>query len=207
MPLRVPYQWLKEYVDLSVPPRELADRLTVAGMEVETLTAIGDTWERDKIFVGHIRKIEPHPGADRLCLATVDYGPGRALTVVTGAPNLLRFRTEPLPAEPLKAPLAIAGADLIDGHAAGGRRMTLKPGTIRGVRSEGMVCSEKELGLSEEHEGILLLPPDAPTGAPLADYLGDHVLEFDIKGGFAHLLCVYGIAREAAALLGLPLKP
>jgi phenylalanyl-tRNA synthetase beta chain len=207
MPLRVPYRWLKDYVDVSVAPQELANRLTVGGMEVESVTEIGAGWERDKIFVGHILRIEPHPGADRLCLATVEYGAGRSLTVVTGAPNLLRYRSEPLPAEPLKAPLAVAGADLIDGHAADGRRMKLKPGTIRGVRSEGMVCSEKELGISEEHEGILLLPSDAPTGAPLADYLGDQVLEFDIKGGFAHLMCIYGIAREAAALLGLPLKP
>ncbi len=205
MALRVPYSWLKDYVDLSATPQQVADRLTVGGMEVETVTAIGDTWAVDKVFVGHVRQVAAHPDADRLCLATVDYGQGRTLTVVTGAPNLLRYRTEPLPPG-MKVALATVGADLIDGHAEDGRRLKLKAGNIRGVRSEGMVCSEKELGLSAEHEGILILPDDAPTGTPLVQYLGDHVLEFDIKGSFAHLMCVFGIAREAAALLGRPLQ-
>jgi phenylalanyl-tRNA synthetase beta chain len=194
MALRVPYSWLKDYVDLTATPQQLADRLTVGGMEVETVTSIGATWAADKIFVGHVQKVTAHPDADRLCLATVDYGQGRTLTVVTGAPNLLRYRAEPLPPA-MKVALATVGADLIDGHADDGRRLKLKAGNIRGVRSEGMVCSEKELGLSEEHEGILLLPDDAPTGTPLVAYLGDHVLEFDIKGSFAHLMCVFGIAR------------
>src|SRR5690349_16888794 len=205
MALRVPYLWLKDYVDLKATPQQLADRLTVGGMEVETVTAIGDTWGADTVFVGHVTKVAAHPDADRLCLATVEYGGGRVLTVVTGAPNLLRFRTDALPAN-MKVALATVGADLIDGHAEGGKRLKLKAGKIRGVVSEGMVCSEKELGISEEHEGIIILPDDAPTGTPLKDYLGDAVLEFDIKGSFAHLMCIYGIARESAALLGQPIK-
>ncbi|MFI5400746.1 MAG: phenylalanine--tRNA ligase subunit beta [SAR324 cluster bacterium] len=205
MALRVPYSWLKDYVPLSLTPAQLAERLTLAGLEVEKLAAIGADWDADKVFVGQVLKLEKHPNADRLCLATVDYGQGLPLTVVTGAPNLLDRVGQTPPAQPLKVALAIVGANLIDGHADDGRRLKLKAGNIRGVRSEGMVCSEKELGLSAEHEGILLLPPDAPVGRPLAHYLGDHVLEFDIKGGFAHLLCVLGIARETAALTGQPL--
>ncbi|MFI5400193.1 MAG: phenylalanine--tRNA ligase subunit beta [SAR324 cluster bacterium] len=205
MALRVPYSWLKDYVPLSVTAAQLAERLTLAGLEVESVTAIGAEWDADKVFVGQVLKLEKHPNADRLCLATVDYGKGRPLTVVTGAPNLLDRVGKPLPAQPLKVALATVGANLIDGHADDGRRLKLKAGNIRGVRSEGMVCSEKELGLSAEHEGILLLPADAPAGQPLLQYLGDHVLEFDIKGGFAHLLCVLGIARETAALTGQPL--
>ena len=206
MALRVPLAWLKDYVTVSASPSELAERLTLAGMEVESVTAIGADWDRGTIRVGHIVKVEAHPNADRLCLATVEHGAAAPLQVVTGAPNIVRFVKEGMPRAPLKAPFAMVGAELIDGHAEDGRRLKLKPSSIRGVKSEGMVCSEKELGLSEEHEGILLLPEDAPVGAPLVDYLGDHVLEFDIKGGFAHLLSVFGIAREAAVLLDAPLE-
>ncbi len=205
MALRVPVKWLQDYVDIDLPPEELAERLTVAGLEVEAVEAIGAQWDRDKVLVGEVTAVAPHPNADRLCLVTATAGGGHEVAVVTGAPNMLRYREEPLPPEPLKSPLALVGAELIDGHATDGRTLKLKAGNIRGVRSEGMVCSEKELGLSDDHEGILLLPPDAPTGTPLEDYLGDHVLEFDIKGGFAHLMSVFGVAREAAALTGKPL--
>ncbi|MCH8882747.1 MAG: phenylalanine--tRNA ligase subunit beta [SAR324 cluster bacterium] len=206
MALRVPIGWLKEYVELDRSPEDLAERLTLAGLEVESVTAVGADWDRDKVRVGHVLKVEPHPDADRLCLATVEFGGEAPLIVVTGAPNIVRYVAEGMPAGPLKAPFAMTGAELIDGHAGDGRKLKLKPTQIRGVRSEGMVCSERELGLSDEHEGILLLPEDAPTGTPLVDYLGDHVLEFDIKGGFAHLLSVFGIAREAAALTGQALR-
>ncbi|MCH7479260.1 MAG: phenylalanine--tRNA ligase subunit beta, partial [SAR324 cluster bacterium] len=128
------------------------------------------------------------------------------ITVVTGAPNILGYVKTGLPDQPLKVALATIGAELYDGHATDGRKLRLKAGNIRGVRSEGMVCSEFELGLSDDHTGIMILPEDAPTGAPLADYLGDHVLEFDIKGGFAHLQSVFGIARETAVITGNTLK-
>jgi phenylalanyl-tRNA synthetase beta chain len=205
MALRVPLKWLQDYVEIDLTPQELADRLTVAGLEVESIATIGAGWGADTVLVGAIEKVLPHPNADRLCLAQVAYGAAEPLTVVTGAPNILGYLAEPLPGA-LKVPFARVGAELIDGHATDGRTLKLKAGNIRGVRSEGMVCSEKELGLSEEHEGILILPDDAPVGMPLADYLGDSVLEFDIKGGFAHLMCIHGIAREAAALLGKPLR-
>jgi phenylalanyl-tRNA synthetase beta chain len=101
---------------------------------------------------------------------------------------------------------ALAGARLVDGHSEERRVVKLKPNKIRGIMSEGMVCSEKELDLSEEHEGNLILPDDAPVGTPLVDYLGDAILAFDIKGAFGHLQSVAGIAREAAALTGQPMR-
>ncbi|MEE8435310.1 MAG: phenylalanine--tRNA ligase subunit beta [bacterium] len=206
MALRVPLKWLSDYVDIDLAPQDLAERLTLAGLEVESVEALGNQWHPELMRVGEVRRIEGHPNADRLCLAEVEFGGETPLTVVTGAPNLLHYRETPLPEAPLKVPFAMVGAELIDGHAGDGRKLKLKAGKIRGVVSEGMVCSERELGLSDEHEGILILPGDAPTGAPLVDYLGDTVLEFDIKGGFAHLMCVYGVARETAALTGKSLR-
>ncbi|MDH4248712.1 MAG: phenylalanine--tRNA ligase subunit beta, partial [Deltaproteobacteria bacterium] len=206
MALRVSYSWLKDYLELTLTPEALAERLTVAGMEVESVTRIGGDWDPQALVVGHVTRVAPHPDAERLCLVTVEHGGTAPLTVVTGAPNLFAYLTAPLPAAGLKVPFAQVGAVVIDGHHEDGRTLKLKAGKIRGVVSEGMVCSEKELGLSESHEGIMVLPDDAPVGAALRDYLGDHVLEFDIKGGFAHLMCVFGIAREASALTGTPLK-
>ncbi|MCR4407591.1 MAG: phenylalanine--tRNA ligase subunit beta [Anaerolineae bacterium] len=203
--MKVPLSWLKDYVDIDMPVEDLAERLTLAGLEVEAIERIGANWDRDKIFVGQIISVDPHPDADRLTLATVDYGAGQPLTVVTGAPNVKVYEGA-MPAHPLKVAFAVVGAQLIDGHYDDGRLLKLKATKIRGVRSEGMVCSEKELGLSDEHEGILYLPADAPVGMPLANYLGDVVLEFDIKGPFAHLYSVISIAREIAALTGKPYR-
>ena len=198
--MRIPLSWLRDYVDITLPVEELAERLTLAGLEVESIERIGAEWSREHIFVGQVLEVKPHPNADRLTLATVEYGTGRPLTVVTGAPNL------PVGSSGQKVAFALSGARLIDGYSEELRYITLKPARIRGIRSEAMVCSEKELGLSDYHEGVLILPDDAPVGTPLADYLGDAVLEFDIKGAFAHLESVIGIAREVAALTGQTLR-
>ncbi|NOZ28423.1 MAG: phenylalanine--tRNA ligase subunit beta [Chloroflexi bacterium] len=197
--MKAPLSWLKDFVDITMSVEELAERLTLAGLEVDHIEHIGADWDREKIVVGQIIRVDPHPNADRLTLATVDYGADEPLTVVTGAPNVKQYEGKPLPG-PLKVAFAMVGAELIDGYADDGRKMKLKPAKIRGIRSEGMVCSEKELGLSDEHTGILYLPADAPVGMPLADYMGDVVLDFDIKGGFAYLYSIVGIAREIAAL-------
>jgi len=169
-------------------------------MDVESIERIGAEWSREHIFVGQVVEVKPHPNADRLTLATVEYGTGQPLTVVTGAPNL------PVGSSGQKVAFALSGARLIDGYSEELRYITLKPARIRGIRSEAMVCSEKELGLSDYHEGILILPDEAPVGTPLTDVLGDAVLEFDIKGAFAHLESVIGIAREAAALTDQKLR-
>ncbi len=205
--MRIPLSWLKDYVDITLPIPALAERLTLAGLEVESITPIGEFWERDKVFVAQILEVKRHPEADRLTLVRVEYGAGAPLQVVTGAPNLYPYVDRDLSdGRGPKVAFALIGARLVDGHSEERRIVKLKSSKIRGILSEGMVCSEKELDLSEAHEGILILPDDAPIGMPLVDYLGDAVLDFDIKGAFGHLQAVIGIARETAALTGQPLK-
>ncbi len=193
-PVKAPYSWLKDYVETTLSPRELAHRMTMAGLEAEHVTTIGAEW--DKVYVGDVVAVTPHPDADRLVLAEVAAGDHR-LTVVTGAPNIEAGQ---------KVALALAGARLIDGYSDELKYKTLKPGNIRGIRSEGMVCSEKELGLSEEHEGILVLDQDAPAGVPLADYLGDTVIEFEITPNLVHAFSIVGLAREAGAIVDAPVR-
>jgi len=191
--MKVPIKWLRDMVDTGLAPSELAQRLTMAGLAAERIEQIGAEW--DKVYVAVVRSVERHPNADRLVLADVDAGEHR-LTVVTGAPNIAAGQ---------KVALALAGARLIDGHADGVQFRTLKPGMIRGVRSEGMVCSEKELGISDEHEGILVLETDAPVGVPLVDWLGDTVIEFEITPNLVHAFSIHGIAREAGTVADRPI--
>ena len=205
--MKIPLSWLKDFVDITLSPAALAERLTLAGMEVESITQIGELWDRDKVYVGQILDVKRHPEADRLTLVRVAYGGETPLRVVTGAPNLYPYVDQDFSGgRGPKVAFALAGARLVDGHSEERRIVKLKPNKIRGIMSEGMVCSEKELDLSEEHEGNLILPDDAPVGTPLIDYLGDAILEFDIKGAFGHLQSVAGIAREAAALTGQPMR-
>jgi len=189
--MKVPLKWLQEYIDITLSPSELANRLTMAGTEVKGIKVIGD-WE--SIVVGQIIAINPHPNADRLYLPTVDVGTEQ-LTVVCGAPNL---------AIGDKVAFAYAGAQLIDGHS--GQVSRLKSAKIRGVVSNGMVCSEKELGISDIHEGIMVLPPEAKIGTPLAEYLGDVIFDLEITPNRPDCLSIIGIAREIAALTGQKLS-
>jgi phenylalanyl-tRNA synthetase beta chain len=192
--MRVPLKWLSEFVTLEVPLEELLERLPTAGIEVGSVERVGADWDREKLLVGEITAVRQHPNADRLTLATVAYGAGRSLEVVTGAPNVT------IGMSGVKVPLALSGARLVDAYAPGGGFTVLKPSKIRGVRSEGMVCSEKELGISAEHGGILLLPEDAEPGTPLVDYLGDTVLHVELTPNLSHCLSLAGIAREIAAM-------
>ncbi|HSD84957.1 MAG TPA: phenylalanine--tRNA ligase subunit beta, partial [Anaerolineae bacterium] len=209
--MKVPISWLKEYVDLTVSIEELANRLTLAGLEVEHIEYYGVPgsdlmWDREKIVIAQIVEVKPHPNADRLVLADVDYGGDAPHQVVTGAPNLFHLKGQGrLPNGP-KVVFAKEGSVLYDGHQAGQVKMTLKPAKLRGVKSDSMVCSEKELGLSDEHEGIIILDDDAPVGAPAADYLGDAVLDISILPNVARAASILGVAREAAALLAQPLR-
>ena len=220
--MRVPLSWLREFVDIVVSPEELADRLTLAGLEVDAIDYVGVQppenspwspdlgtgtppqyipWDRERILVGELLHVRQHPNADRLTIPVVGYGDGRSLEVVTGAPNIKPGMSGQ------KVALALAGARLIDGHSATRAWVTLKPSKLRGVRSEGMVCSELELGLSDEHEGILFLPDDAVPGTPLADYLGDVVLDISILPNIARALSIVGVAREVAAITGAAFHP
>jgi phenylalanyl-tRNA synthetase beta chain len=192
--MRVPLSWLSEFVTLQVPLEELTERLPAAGIEVGAVEPVGLDWDRERILVGEITGVRPHPNADRLTLATVAYGAGRTIEVVTGAPNVT------VGLAGVKVALALVGARLVDAYAPEGGTVVLKPSKIRGVKSEGMVCSEKELGISGEHEGILFLADDAVPGTPLADVLGDTVLDLELTPNLAHCLSLAGIAREIAAM-------
>ena len=190
--MRVPLKWLGEYVALALPEDELAHRLTMAGLEVTAIERMGSSWEN--IFVGEVKDVSPHPNADRLRLATVSLG-SEEHTVVCGAPNVAAGQ---------KIAFARLGANVLDGHS--GKATKLKAAKIRGVESAGMVCSEKELGLSGEHEGILVLAEDAPVGAAFAGYYGETVLEIDMKPNRADGLSVLGVARDVAALTGAEVR-
>ena len=189
--MRVPVSWLREYIELDQPVTQLAHLLTIAGLEVTAIEDTGSGW--DRVFVGMVERIERVPEADRLVLATVNYGTD-SLTVVTGAPNI---------AEGQKVALALDGAVLVDAYADTPRKRKLKATKIKGIRSEGMVCSERELGLSREHDGILVLDGDATVGEPLATALGDHILTFDLPNNLAYANSVVGLAREIAAITGI----
>ena len=207
--MKVPCSWLRDYVDIAVPIKDLAERLTLAGLEIETIEYIGLPgaelpWDPERIIVGEVLSVRPHPDADRLVLVEVDYGGAEHEIAVTGAPSLVQRRGES--GLHLKVAFALEGAQLYNGHAEGWKVATLKRARVRGIPSRAMVCSEKELGLSDEHEDVIYLADDAPVGMPLVDYMGDAVLELDIKGPLAHLHSVIGVAREAAALFGAPLK-
>jgi phenylalanyl-tRNA synthetase beta chain len=218
--MQVPVSWLKEFVDIDIPIELLAERLTLAGLEVAAITYIGVpqgsvpgvrwpksdhlVWDRDRIVLGAIREVKPHPDADRLVLAMVDYGGSELEQTVTGAPNLFPYKGQGVLSQPLWAPFAKEGAEVWDGHSDEPKRMVLKEKKLRGIPNRCMVCSEKELGLSGEHEGILLLDDVGihTPGTPLQDILGDIVLTVEMTANLARCFSIIGVAREVAALLG-----
>ncbi len=191
--MRIPLSWLSEYVDLTPDHQELARRLTVAGVEVGDIIRTGGDWQ--DVRVAQVTNVEKHPNADRLVLATLHIGEGASRTVVCGAPNVAAGQ---------KVAFAEVGARLIDGHT--GKSTVLKPAVIRGVESAGMICSEKELGISDEHLGILILPDDAAIGLPLASVLGDVIFDLDLTPNRPDLMSVLGVAREVAALTSQPVR-
>ena len=191
MLIRVPLSWLREYVDVTIPVDDLAHRLHMAGTESKGIER--KAW--DNIWVGRVAELGKHPDAERLWLATVDYGDGRRKRVVTGATNL-------------KVGAIVAfgdvGAEYTDGHT--GERAVMKPKDMRGIKSEGMVMSEKELGLGEDHDGILLLDDKLPVGAPLSEVYAETVLLLELQPNRPDCLGIVGIAREVAALLSGTLR-
>ena len=222
--MKLPISWLKDYIDLDgLSVEEIARKLTLAGLEVDEIkyaglpmptyengerhefktTGIG--WDRDKIVVAEIREVNPHPNADRLTLLDL-YDGQQNQTVLTGAPNIFHLKGKGKLARPIKVAYAKEGSTIYDGHADGLVLTTLKRAKIRGVESYSMVASEKELGISGEHEGIIILEHDAPVGMPLADYMGDAVLDISIAPNMARNANVLGVARELSALTGRPLR-
>ncbi|MFC2008751.1 phenylalanine--tRNA ligase subunit beta [Chloroflexota bacterium] len=186
--MKVPLSWLSNYVATDWSPERIAERLTMAGLEVGKVEQIGSFWEG--VTVALVTDVQPHPNADRLRLVTVNYGSG-INTVVCGAPNVATGQ---------KVVYAQLGAKLIDGHT--GEPATLKAAKIRGIRSEGMVCSEKELGLSDDHTGTIELPADAPIGMDAREYMGQTILDLELTPNRPDCLCVAGVAREVASLTG-----
>jgi phenylalanyl-tRNA synthetase beta chain len=221
--MKVPISWLRDYVDFDLPIDELAHRLTMSGLEVEEIHYVGlqpppgigevrqETkitglgWDREKIVVGAILEVMPHPNADRLVLCRLEDGL-QEHTVLTGAPNLFEYKGQGRLERPIKVAYAREGARLYDGHQSGHQLMTLKRAKIRGVESYSMACSEKELGISDEHEGIIILDDEAPVGMPLADYMGDAVLDIAITPNMARNTSILGVAREVAAITGGTLR-
>jgi phenylalanyl-tRNA synthetase beta chain len=188
--LKISYRWLTNWVDVDLDAEQAAEKFTLAGLEVDEVTAVAPPL--DGVVVGEIVGIEPHPDADRLRVCRV-LGDEVERTIVCGAPNA-RIG--------LKAPLATLGTELPGG-------VRIKPAKLRGVASEGMLCSEPELGLGDEASGLMELPEDAPTGSALATYLrlDDHVLDIDLTPNRADCLSVRGLARELAALTDAVLTP
>ena len=183
--MKVSYNWLREYVDCELSPAELADLLTMAGLEVEGIEEVGAALKG--VVVGEIIAIDPHPQADRLSLCRVQAG-GTTYSIVCGARNMRSGD---------KVALALEGTQLPGG-------VEIKKTKIRGERSEGMLCSEAELGFSASADGIMILPAHAPGGTPLADFLNirDTLLEVSLTPNRGDCLSMIGIAREVAALTG-----
>jgi phenylalanyl-tRNA synthetase beta chain len=213
--MKVPLKWLRDYVALTIPEAQLTERLTLAGLEVAGVRVLGlpvpeglrvktedqgPVWQRDKVVTAKVTRVDKHPDADKLKLPWVEYGPGLTKQLVTGAPNIN------IGDAGQKVVLALAGSVLYDGHAAEPVLKELKPTKIRGVPSDAMVCSYLELGISDEHEGVIILEDDAPVGVPLADFMGDIVIEIDVLPNMARCLSMIGVAREVAALTGQTLR-
>jgi len=220
--MKLPLSWLKDFVDIEgLSVEDIAKHLTLAGLEVEEIHYVGwkmpdessrhefktsgISWDKDKIVVAEIREVKPHPNADRLVLCDL-YDGKEEHVVLTGAPNLYEYKGIGKLEKPIRVAWAKEGAQIYDGHQDGQVLVTLKRTKIRGVESYSMACSEKELGISEEHEGIIFLDDDAPVGAALADYMGDAVLDIDIMPNMARCASVIGVARELAALTDRTLK-
>ena len=209
--MRVPSSWLRDYVDITLPIPELAERMTLAGLEVEKIDYIGVegadlVWERDKFVVARILAVKQHPNADRLILAEVDYGADEPEILVTGAPNLFPYLGRDLSELDLKSPMVMEGATIYDGHKEGFVKAKLKGRKVRGIMNRHMLCSEKELGISDEHEGIILFETELAPGTPLQDVLGDAILHLDLTPNLARCQSIIGVAREVAALTGQSLR-
>ncbi|MEK7396930.1 MAG: YtpR family tRNA-binding protein, partial [Candidatus Poribacteria bacterium] len=187
----VSLEWLREYVDVDISPSELAEKLTMVGLEVKDLIT-KSTEGLDKVVVGKIVAYKKHPNADKLSLCEVDIGTGENLSVVCGAPNAR---------EGMLSPTALVGAELPNG-------MKVQPTTIRGVTSYGMLCSSRELKLDDDHSGIMDLPSDLKLGTPIAEALGldDIVMEIELTPNRSDCLSIIGIAREVSAITGNPLR-
>ena len=192
--MQFPESWLREFCNPPLSTQQLADTLTMAGLEVEALQPVAPPFS--KVVVGEIKEAVQHPNADRLRVCQVDVGQGSLLSIVCGAPNARAG---------IKIPCALVGAELPPGED--GKPFHIKLGKLRGVESQGMLCSARELKLSEDHGGLLELSADATLGQDVRAHLNldDTLFTLKLTPNLAHCLSVYGIARELSALTGTPL--
>jgi phenylalanyl-tRNA synthetase beta chain len=195
--MQFPESWLRTFVDPQLTTEELSHALTMAGLEVESLRPAAPP--TSKIVVGRVLEVVKHPDADKLNVCQVDAGTGSALNIVCGAPNV---------APGVKVPVALVGAQLPPAEE-GGAPFVIKLSKLRGVQSEGMLCSARELKLSEDHSGLMILPEDTPIGQDIRETLNldDTVFEIKLTPNKADCLSVFGVARETAAITGAELKP
>ncbi|HZY19307.1 MAG TPA: phenylalanine--tRNA ligase subunit beta [Ramlibacter sp.] len=193
--MQFPESWLREFCNPPLSTTQIADVLTMGGLEVEDLRPVAPPFT--KVVVGEIKEAVQHPNADRLRVCQVDVGQGSLLNIVCGAPNARAG---------IRVPCALVGAELPPGED--GKPFAIKLGKLRGVESQGMLCSARELQLSDDHGGLLELAGDAPVGRDVREVLrlDDHVFTLKLTPNLAHALSVYGVARELSALTGAPLK-
>ena len=192
--MQFPESWLREFCNPPLTTEQLAETLTMAGLEVEELQPVAPPFSQ--VVIGEIKSAEQHPNADRLRVCQVDVGQTTLLNIVCGAPNARVG---------IRIPCALVGAELPPGED--GKPFQIKMGKLRGVESQGMLCSAKELKIADDHGGLLELPKDAPIGQNIRTYLklDDTLFTLKLTPNLAHCLSVYGIAREVSALTGTAL--
>ena len=190
--MEISYKWLKEYVDFDLTPQETADALTSCGLEVDALEEVQTIKGGLKgLYVGKVLTCEMHPNSDHLHITTVDLGKGEPQQIVCGAPNVAAGQ---------KVIVADLGCVLYDGD----KEFVIKKSKLRGVESNGMICAEDEIGVGTSHDGIIVLPEDAPVGQPAAEYYhleSDWVIEIDITANRSDALSHWGVARDLYAWL------
>ena len=190
--MKISYKWLKEYVDFDLTPQETADALTSTGLEVDALDEVQAIKGGLKgLYVGKVLTCEPHPNSDHLHVTTVDLGKGEPQQIVCGAPNVAAGQ---------KVIVADLGCVLYDGD----KEFVIKKSRLRGIDSFGMICAEDEIGVGNDHSGIIVLPDDAVVGTPAAEYYhleSDWVIDIDITANRADALSHYGVARDLYAWL------
>lgn len=193
--MQFPESWLREFCNPPLSTQQIAETLTMAGLEVEELRPVAPAFT--KVVVGEIKATVQHPNADRLRVCQVDVGQGSFLNIVCGAPNARVG---------IKVPCALVGAELPPGED--GKPFLIKIGKLRGVESEGMLCSARELKLSEDHGGLLELSAEAPLGQDIREHLqlDDTLITLKLTPNLGHCLSVFGVARELAALTRSPLR-
>ncbi|MCI7777955.1 MAG: phenylalanine--tRNA ligase subunit beta, partial [Prevotellaceae bacterium] len=190
--MNISYKWLREYVDTTLNAYEVADALTSVGLEVDGVEEVQSIkGGLEGLWTAHVLTCEPHPNSDHMHICSVDTGKGEPIQIVCGAPNVAAGQ---------KVIVAVVGTKLYDGDEC----FTIKKSKLRGVESNGMICAEDEIGVGNDHNGIIVLPEDTPVGIPAAEYYhieSDFVIEVDITPNRADACSHYGVARDLYAWL------